>query len=237
VTTPPQEPPVPPVPPGYQPGDYVPYKDRDPANPAAVAGTWADPARQAQLTGTTGGRPMTAEEQYRAIYGLDAPSRVVLASWGLRVLGYLVDLLFAIVASLPFAAGWVMMTSEVEFVTDPVTGETTTAPGSGVSGATVGMLALGVAVIVAFNLWNMVFRQGRTGYTLGKTVVGIRLVREATMRPPGAGRCFLRLLAHYVDNLVCYLGWFWPLWDHKKQTLADKIVGTVVLVQPSDSAR
>ena len=47
---------------------------------------------------------------------------------------------------------------------------------------------------------------------------------------------FLRQLAHVVDSLVCYLGWLWPLWDGRNQTLGDKIVGTVVIIQSADSA-
>jgi hypothetical protein len=37
-----------PVPEGYRPGDYVPYKDRDPSNPSSIAGQWADPVREAR---------------------------------------------------------------------------------------------------------------------------------------------------------------------------------------------
>ena len=47
----------------------------------------------------------------------------------------------------------------------------------------------------------------------------------------------MRLLAHYIDSLICYLGWLWPLWDSRNQTIADKIMGTVVIIQPDDSAR
>ena len=45
---------------------------------------------------------------------------------------------------------------------------------------------------------------------------------------------FVRQLAHYVNSLACYLGWFWPLWDARCQTLSDKIMGTVVVVQAQD---
>jgi len=38
-------------------------------------------------------------------------------------------------------------------------------------------------------------------------------------------------------SLLCYLGWFWPIWDRKRQTFADKIMRTVVVIQPADSAR
>ena len=39
----------------------------------------------------------------------------------------------------------------------------------------------------------------------------------------------MRCLAHFVDSIACYVGWLWPLWDAKKQTFADKIMGTVVV--------
>ena len=51
----------------------------------------------------------------------------------------------------------------------------------------------------------------------------------------GAGLCFVRQLAHFVDSLVCYLGWLWPLWDRRNQTFADKIMNTVVIIQPDSS--
>ena len=236
MTTPPQGPPIPE---GYQPGDYVPFKDRDPSNPSAIAGQWADPALQAQLTGQQPGTgaKMTHEDRYRAIYGADAPTRITLASWGRRVLGYLVDLFFSLVASIPLILGYVMLLPELDIRTDPVTGEPVAGPSQDISGATIGMLVLGAVILLVFSIWNVVIRQGRTGYTLGKTVVGIRLVKVSTMQPMGAGLSFVRQIAHYVDSLVCYLGWLWPLWDSRNQTLADKIMGTVVIVQPQDQLR
>jgi hypothetical protein len=30
-----------------------------------------------------------------------------------------------------------------------------------------------------------------------------------------------------VDGAICYLGYFWPLWDNKRQTWTDKIMSTV----------
>ena len=82
--------------------------------------------------------------------------------------------------------------------------------------------------MAAFSIWNRVFRQGRTGQSIGKSALRIRLVREATMAPPGAALSFGRELAHYIDGTL-YIGYLWPLWDPKNQTLADKICGTVVV--------
>jgi uncharacterized RDD family membrane protein YckC len=223
-----------PIPPGYQAGDYIPFKDRDPSNPSAVAGQWADPARQVQLAGHHAGHKMTAQEQYRAIYGYDAPDRVLYAPWGRRVLGYLVDAFLGVVASIPLYAGYAMLLSETNWITD-INGERKL-DSVDASPATIGMLVLGAVITLAFNVYNVIIRQGRTGYSLGKTVVGIRLVKSATGEPMGALLCFVRQLAHYVDSLACYLGWLWPLWDARHQTLADKIMSTVVVIQPADSA-
>jgi uncharacterized RDD family membrane protein YckC len=225
-----------PIPAGYQPGDYVPFADRDPSNPGSIAGQWADPARQAQTHGQEASRALTPQERYRAIYGYDAPDRVEYASWGRRVLGYIVDSFFGAVAAIPAYVGWWMVCNDLVWTTDIDGNETIDGSTTDVSGAAIGMLLLGVTISLAFTLWNVVFRQGRTGYTLGKAVVGIRLVGASSGRPVGAGMSFLRQLAHLVDSLVCYLGWLWPLWDARRQTLADKITGTVVVIQLADSA-
>ncbi len=229
--TPPEQ--GPPIPEGYQPGDYVPYKDRDPGNPSSVAGQWADPALQAQQGG---GPKMTAEEQYRAIYGLDAPTRVYYASWGRRVLGYLVDSFLGAVASIGVFVGYFQLLDQIEYTTDAF-GNRTLADTTEISSTTLGILVIGALISLIFNVWNVVIRQGTTGYSLGKTAVGIRLVKASTGQPMGAGLCFVRQLAHYVDSLICYLGWLWPLWDSRKQTIADKIMGSVVIIQHPDQAQ
>lgn len=84
-------------------------------------------------------------------------------------------------------------------------------------------------VAAGFNLWNRTFRQGRTGQSIGKRLLGIRLLGEQTMAPVGPGTSFLRELAHYVDSAAMDIGYLWPLWDAKRQTFADKICRTVVV--------
>jgi uncharacterized RDD family membrane protein YckC len=227
----------PPIPPGYKAGDYIPFTARDPDNPTSVAGQWADPARQAQMTGQQGGQQLTPQQQYRAIYGHDAPDRVEYASWGRRVLGYVVDSFLSAVASIPLIIGWVMLSQDNPLVGTDANGNPIIDDGFHAGGATIVLLVLGGLITLAFSLYNTIIRQGRTGYSFGKTAVGIRLVKESTGQPMGAGLCFVRQLAHYIDSLLCYLGWLWPLWDSKNQTIADKIMATVVVIQPADSAQ
>jgi uncharacterized RDD family membrane protein YckC len=85
-----------------------------------------------------------------------------------------------------------------------------------------------IAAAVA-GIWNIVFRQGNTGQTIGKQIVSIKLIRELDGQPVGPGMSFVRQLAHFLDSLACYVGWLWPLWDAKNQTFADKLCGTVVV--------
>ena len=96
------------------------------------------------------------------------------------------------------------------------------------------LLALALyAAATVFLIWNIVFRQGRTGQTIGKQQLKIRLVRDSDRQPIGSLRAFLRQLAHFFDGL-CYIGYLWPLWDPKRQTFADKIMRTVVINHSGD---
>ena len=71
---------------------------------------------------------------------------------------------------------------------------------------------------------------GTTGQSIGKKITGLRVVSEATGQPMGnAGAGILRAIYHIVDSFICYIGWLFPLWDAKRQTIADKIAKTVVL--------
>ena len=73
------------------------------------------------------------------------------------------------------------------------------------------------------------YRQGRTGSSVGKSVLKFKVVSENTGQPIGFGLPAIRQLMHIVDQVVCFIGYLNPLWDPKRQTLADKIMRTVCL--------
>jgi uncharacterized RDD family membrane protein YckC len=93
-----------------------------------------------------------------------------------------------------------------------------------------GLLALGLGYLagLGISLWNRTFRQGRTGRSVGKSAMHLRLISEATAQPPGPGGAFVRELVHVLDGCV-YVGYLWPLWNPKCQTFADIICKTVVV--------
>ncbi|HEV2372314.1 MAG TPA: RDD family protein [Streptosporangiaceae bacterium] len=85
------------------------------------------------------------------------------------------------------------------------------------------LIALGILV---YNRWYMM---GTTGQSWGKKALNVKLVSENTGEPMGAVMAFVRDIAHIVDAIICYVGFLFPLWDAKRQTLADKIMSTVVV--------
>lgn len=146
------------------------------------------------------------------------------AHWGLRVGGALLDGLFLVpfyvVAFAALAAG---STTTTDVYGNSVASE------NGGAAAVAGFAYLAAFVFI---IWNQCYRQGRTGYSLGKQIVGIKLIKESTAEPIGGWLAFGRQFLHLLDEIPFFLGFLWPLWDEKKQTFADKIVGSVVIVAP-----
>jgi uncharacterized RDD family membrane protein YckC len=143
--------------------------------------------------------------------GYGAAPMVNYASWIQRVGAYIIDGL----VTLPFS----ILAAIVGRGTDDTTGLPT------VNAFYWIFLVLGIAVS-GYNRW---FQAGKTGQSWGKKALGIRLVGEQTGQPIGAGLAFGRDIAHFVDGIICYIGFLFPLWDAKKQTLADKICKTLVI--------
>ncbi len=128
------------------------------------------------------------------------------ASWGSRVGSFIID---GLIAGVPYAIFY------------------------GIGGAIGGgggavLVLLGALLGLAAALW-LAHQEGTTGQTPGKKALGIRLIGEETGQYIGFGMAFVRKLAHFLDGVVCYIGYLWPLWDDKSQTFADKVCKTVVV--------
>ncbi|MEK0544163.1 RDD family protein [Mycobacterium ulcerans] len=95
----------------------------------------------------------------------------------------------------------------------------------------IGQLAQWLLSLVglAYLVWDYGYRQGTTGSSIGKSIMKFKVVSETTGEPLGFGMSVVRQLAHIVDAVICYIGFLFPLWDAKRQTLADKIMTTVCL--------
>ncbi|HTW20307.1 MAG TPA: RDD family protein [Mycobacteriales bacterium] len=84
------------------------------------------------------------------------------------------------------------------------------------------IVGLVIGIVIAY-------MNGATGQSPGKRLVGLKLIKAQDGQLLGGGMGIVRWICHILDSLACLIGWFWPLWDSKRQTFADKIVGTVVV--------
>jgi uncharacterized RDD family membrane protein YckC len=93
-----------------------------------------------------------------------------------------------------------------------------------------GLVVIGYLLIFAITVAYFVyFEGGPTGQTLGKRALGIRVIDFNTGGPIGYGRAFLRLIVRGISGMICYLGYFWMLWDKERQCWQDKAANDVVV--------
>ena len=126
------------------------------------------------------------------------------ADWGTRFAGYLIDSLMIIAVS--------------------------------IVGNILGQTAQGLSILFSLasfglSIWFAI-QVGATGASPGMRVMGLKCVNKHTGQPIGGGLGVVRAIAHFVDAIICYVGFLFPLWDKKRQTLADKIMTTVVITVP-----
>ncbi|MFT3834817.1 MAG: RDD family protein [Micropruina sp.] len=133
-----------------------------------------------------------------------ASSGPVLATWGRRAIGGLIDFLVPGIA-IGLLVGLVL-------------------PNSGY-----GANLLSTLLAVGWWAYNTGYRVATTGYSFGHKIAKVRVVMEDSGQTPPQNTAILRAVAHFLDSLVCALGFLFPLWDAKKQTFADKIAKTVVI--------
>lgn len=162
-------------------------------------------------------------------YGNAAQVQQFYAGWGSRVAAFIVDyLIIGVPVGILYGIGMgIGGASTPTCVTDPNTFHST-CTGGGISAAGIAVMGIGWLLGLAGGLW-LLYQEGTTGQTPGKKMVNIRVLRETDGQPIGFGMAFVRKLCHILDEFVCCLGFLWPLWDAKKQTFADKIMGTVVV--------
>jgi uncharacterized RDD family membrane protein YckC len=153
------------------------------------------------------------------------PDGAVLAEWWRRLVARLVDGLIIVVV---VAIAWIPWYGDLLAQLDAMNGDPT---------ATLGIMALLSGVIsLVYDVGLLAWKQA----TLGKMLLGI-VVRRATDPRLTVGDAFKRQILTAVGTLISllsnggsYLSLIdsaWLLWDPKRQTLHDKIAGTVVVLK------
>jgi len=89
------------------------------------------------------------------------------------------------------------------------------------------LTTLGWIAVLPLWLYNRWYRQSTTGQSWGKQVMGLKLV-DMYLKNSLWWKAGLRDAAHYVD-LICVVGFLLPIADSQRQTVADKMLRTVVV--------
>ena len=91
------------------------------------------------------------------------------------------------------------------------------------------VLFLMVLIYFVF-FWTLV------GYTPGKALLGLRIVRQDG-KPLSVGRALLRYLGYWVSAIPLFLGFIWILLDRKHEGWHDKLSNTHVVYILSERAK
>ncbi|CAN3130404.1 RDD family protein [Mycobacterium sp. smrl_JER01] len=155
------------------------------------------------------------------------PPRRVYASWWVRVAAGSVDAV-PLVVGWGIWEAWAISSASLHCTTHDNGGVSCSALPSPVADLT---FALMVTLTCGYVLWNHGYRQGVRGSSIGKSLLRVRVVDERHWQPLGFSASVLRQVLHLIDVVVCFVGFLFPLWDTRRQTLADKLMGTVCVPQ------
>lgn len=81
---------------------------------------------------------------------------------------------------------------------------------------------------IVFSIAYYVAAWAKSGQTLGKGLVGLKVVGHDG-KPPTGGKAFLRYVGYLISGLILSLGFLWVAFDRKRQGWHDKIAGTYVV--------
>ena len=141
------------------------------------------------------------------------------ASFGKRAVAYIIDsVIVGLIAGIPIGcligitAAFAMEMSEEAYII-----------------AIIAVSLIGVLWAIIASILYFAWMWSRTGQTLGKKWLGIKVV-TAEWIPPSFWRAAGRAtIGYWISDFVFGLGFLWMLWDDYQQCLHDKLFSTYVI--------
>jgi uncharacterized RDD family membrane protein YckC len=209
------------------PGPQAPAPQAPPPGPQAPPPGYAPPAPPGPESAPSYGGPVPPGGWQQPIARPESGwAGQPLAGWGTRLGAYLIDLLVLLI---PIGILGVLIVGGL--VDDD------SSVGGWVAASILWALVAGVVVLLYAPLLMM--RQGaRNGQTLGKQVVGIRVVRDsgepmsfgwAALREVVVKNLAVNIASSIIPLIPWFLNYFWPLWDDQNRALHDMAVSTHVV--------
>jgi uncharacterized RDD family membrane protein YckC len=94
--------------------------------------------------------------------------------------------------------------------------------------AAIGTAGTFVGIVIAIAYFSY-FEGSASGQTIGKKLVGIRVIDFNTGGSIGYGRAAVRYVARILSAIAIFIGYLWMIWDPEKQTWHDKLSSSVVV--------
>jgi uncharacterized RDD family membrane protein YckC len=82
--------------------------------------------------------------------------------------------------------------------------------------------------LVMYWLYDALQESGPKQATIGKKVLGLK-VTNTTGHRISFGLATIRFFGKFVSAIILFIGYLMMLWDEKRQTLHDKMAGTLVV--------
>jgi uncharacterized RDD family membrane protein YckC len=208
-----------PAQPGYGQGSY----GQPPQPPGAGQPTYPPPGYGPPGYGPPGYAPPPSYGQtgpYGNV-GYSGAGGPAFASWGSRVGAWLIDFLLVVVVDVVIAIPLHLYRTQNALVN----GRYQSSPH-----VTAGGTILNIVLALAY---GTLFCGSKAGQTIGMKALGLRCVSGATGDSVGYAKALGRAAFEYLMVVVIFIPWIvdmlFPLWDPRKQTLHDKVVGSVVI--------
>ena len=85
-----------------------------------------------------------------------------------------------------------------------------------------------IILILVISIYFVFFWLNSNGFTPGKKIMAIR-IQKLNNRKINFKDAVIRLFGYFLSSLGLYLGFYWIMWDKKKQGWHDKLAKTIVV--------
>lgn len=169
------------------------------------------------------GEPASAGSQFCSRCGKSFSAVADYGGFWRRFFGYLLDTILINVAffilAVIVAIAILGSAPEVAFTQEQVEEQEDAQRNTTIAISLIGLI-IGFGYFVGLNAY---------GGTLGKRAVGLRVEKKETGEDIGIGSSLIRYIVALASAVALLVGYFWCIWDDRKQTWHDMAAGAVVV--------
>jgi uncharacterized RDD family membrane protein YckC len=183
-----------------------------PAQPAEPPPAYGQPGSDLRPPATTA--PLPGDQPAPPAFAVAGPPREALAGFWRRAVSAFLD--------------WLLVGIVAAAIGDLFGVEAPTPPSADGDGLQFQLAGTGPFILVELAYFTY-FHATSAGQSIGNKILGIRVLDADTGRSLPYVRAFVRALMSNLSALPCFLGFFWMLWEPRKQTWHDMVANSLVV--------